>query len=195
VFRQLGLCRSYAPNGGAQSELVRVGIETSGGVIEAEIDVARAPITAANFLRYVDARMYDNGQFHRAVRLDNQVRKDVLIEVVQGGRRPESTRTRADFDPIPLEPTSSTMLKHVDGALSMARGNTTNSAPSGFFICIGTQPSLDAGDARAADGQGLAVFGRVVSGMDIVGRTQSGRSNDREQLIEPVRMVRIYQVG
>ncbi len=179
--------------GSAQSGLVRVVIETSAGQIEADIDTVHAPNTAANFLRYVDARLYDNGQFHRAVRLDNQVRKDVQIEVIQGGRSPESTRARADFDPIELERTSTSMLKHLNGALSMARGNTTNSATSDFFVCIGDQPSLDAGGARAPDRQGFAVFGRIVSGMDIVRRIQAGATNDREQLLEPVKIVRIYR--
>ncbi len=187
------LCAVFGSAAAAQSGLVRVVIDTSAGQIEADIDTARAPITAANFLRYVDARMYDNGQFHRAVRLNNQVRKDVPIEVIQGGRSPESTRSRADFAPIELERTSATMLKHVDGALSMARGNTTNSASSDFFICIGDQPSLDAGGARAADRQGFAVFGRIVRGMDIVRRIQSGPTNDREQLAEPVKIARIYR--
>lgn len=66
------------------SSAVQVIIETSAGVIEADGDPVHAPLTAVNFLRYVDAEMYDGGRFHGAVRLDNQVRKDVLIEVIQG---------------------------------------------------------------------------------------------------------------
>ena len=61
----------------AAHEVVVVTIETSLGSIDVEIDATHAPITAANFLRYVDAKMYDGGRFHRAVRLDNQARKDV----------------------------------------------------------------------------------------------------------------------
>lgn len=172
-------------------ELVRVAIETSVGTIEVEIDADRAPITAANFLRYVDAKMYDGGRFHRAVRLDNQVRKDVMIQVIQGGRHPEQAKAEKGFGAIPLERTSTTTLRHVDGAISMARGNTADSAASDFFLCVGDQPSLDFGGARAADGQGFAAFGRVVSGMDVVRKIQAGATNDREQLLAPVTIVRI----
>lgn len=170
---------------------VLVTIETSLGSIDVEIDAAHAPISAANFLKYVDAKMYDGGRFHRAVRLDNQARKDVMIEVIQGGRDPEQAKTIKGFGPIPLERTSVTSLTHVDGAISMARGNTADSASSDFFLCVGAQPSLDFGGARAADGQGFAAFGRVVNGMDVVRRIQSGATNDREQLLQPVTIVRI----
>ena len=176
-----------------QTTVPVVTIETSVGSIDVEIDAARAPITAANFLKYVDARMYDGGRFHRAVRLDNQVRKDVMIQVIQGGRAPEQARAMKGFGPIPLERTSVTTLKHVDGAISMARGNAADSASSDFFLCVGDNPSLDFGGARNPDGLGFAAFGRVVRGMDVVRKIQSGATNDREQLIEPITIVRAYR--
>jgi len=175
----------------ARAQTTLVTIETSIGSIDVEIDSTHAPITAANFLKYVDDKMYDGGRFHRAVRLDNQARKDVLIEVIQAGRSPEQAKTLKGFGPITLERTSLTTLKHVDGAISMARGNTTDSASSDFFICIGDQPSLDFGGARAADGQGFAAFGRVIKGMDVARKIQAGKTNDREQLLEPINIVRI----
>jgi peptidyl-prolyl cis-trans isomerase A (cyclophilin A) len=172
---------------------VTVAIETSIGVIEVAVDPVHAPITTANFLRYVDAKMYDNGRFHRAVRLDNQARKDVTIEVIQGGRSPEQAKAQRGFGAIPLERTSVTTLTHVDGAISMARGNTADSGSSDFFLCVGPQPALDFGGARAADGQGFAAFGRVTKGMDVVRKIQAGKTNDREQLVEPVAIVRIHR--
>jgi peptidyl-prolyl cis-trans isomerase A (cyclophilin A) len=168
-------------------------METSVGTIDVEVDQTHAPITSANFLRYVDARMYDGGRFHRAVRLDNQVRKDVLIEVIQGGRTAEQSKTVKGFGPIPLERTSVTGITHLDGAISMARGNAPDSASSDFFLCVGAQPSLDFGGARAADGQGFAAFGHVVRGMDVVRKIQSGATSASEQLLEPVTIVRIYR--
>jgi peptidyl-prolyl cis-trans isomerase A (cyclophilin A) len=177
----------------AASDIVTVAIETSIGTIDVEIDSTHAPITAANFLRYVDAKMYDGGRFHRAVRMDNQVRKDVMIQVIQGGRSPEQAKTVQGFGSIALERTSVTTLKHVDGAISMARGNTPDSAVSDFFICVGENPSLDFSGARAADGQGFAAFGRVVRGMDVVRKIQGSQTNDREQLIEPVTIVSVYR--
>ena len=172
-------------------EAVVVRIETTAGAIEVALEPARAPGTVANFLRYVDEGLYDGGRFHRAVRLDNQARQDVRIEVVQGGRDPSRARARPGFGPIPLERTSVTGLRHVDGAISMARGTAADSASSDFFICVGDQPSLDFGGARAADGQGFAAFGRVVSGMDVVRAIQRQATNAREQLLEPVSIVRV----
>ncbi len=170
---------------------ITVVIETSAGVIEVAVDPVHAPITTANFLRYVDAGMYDGGRFHRAVRLDNQARQDVLIEVIQGGRDPAQAKARPGFGAIPLERTSVTTLTHVDGAISMARGNTADSGSSDFFLCVGPQPSLDFGGARAADGQGFAAFGRVTRGMEVVRKIQAARTNEREQLLAPVMIVRV----
>lgn len=177
----------------AQPGPITVVIETSAGVIEVAVDPVRAPITTANFLRYVDAGMYDGGRFHRAVRRDNQARQDVLIEVIQGGRDPARAKTMRGFGAIPLERTSVTTLTHVDGAISMARGNTADSGSSDFFLSVGPQPALDFGGARAADGQGFAAFGRVTKGMDVVRRIQAGATNEREQLLAPVMIVRLHR--
>ena len=175
----------------AARDVVVITIETSIGSIDVEVDSTHAPITAANFLNYVDHKMYDGGRFHRAVRLDNQVRKDVMIQVIKGGRGPEQAKTVKGFGSIPLERTSLTTLKHVDGAISMARGTTADSASSDFFLCVGDNPSLDFGGARNPDGQGFAAFGRVVRGMDVVRKIQAGATNDREQLVEPVAILRV----
>ena len=160
---------------------VRVRLETSLGVIVVEVDAARAPITAGNFLRYVERGDYEGGRFHRTVRAGNQPGKAVLIDVVQAGRDPASVRSEL---PIVLEPTSATGLRHVDGALSMARDGP-DSATSDFFICIGDQPELDFGGRRNPDGQGFAVFGRVVSGMDVVRRIHAAPA-DGQSLTTPV---------
>jgi peptidyl-prolyl cis-trans isomerase A (cyclophilin A) len=184
---------TIVPAYGQTNVPVIVTIETTLGSIDVEIDSAHAPITAANFLNYVDAKMYDGGRFHRAVRLDNQIRKDVPIQVIQGGRETEQAKTVKGFGSIALERTSMTNLKHVDGAISMARGAAADSASSDFFVCIGDNPSLDFGGARNPDGQGFAAFGRVVGGMEVVRKIQSGLTNDREQLVAPVTIVRAYR--
>lgn len=143
---------------------------TTLGEFDVEVEVGRAPRTAANFLRYVDASLYDGGRFHRTVRPDTETRRDVPIEVVQAGIAPE--REGEGFAPIPLEPTSRTGLLHVDGAISMARDGP-DTATSDFFICLGAQPSLDFGGARNPDGQGFAAFGRVVRGLEVVRAIQA----------------------
>jgi peptidyl-prolyl cis-trans isomerase A (cyclophilin A) len=121
---------------------VRVVVRTELGDIVLEVDAKRAPSTAANFLRYVDAGHYDGGTFHRTVKMDNQPDSPVKIEVIQAGVSAE--RTRDGFPAIPLERTSVTGRRHTDGTISMARGQP-DSATSGWFICINDQPSLDFG--------------------------------------------------
>jgi peptidyl-prolyl cis-trans isomerase A (cyclophilin A) len=157
-------------------------LETDLGRITIEVDAAHAPGTASNFLKYVRGGFYDGGRFHRTVRPSTEVRRDVPIDVIQAGIDP--AKRSQGFPPIPLERTSVTGLKHLDGALSMARDGA-DSARGDFFICIGDQPSLDFGGARQPDGQGFAVFGRVVSGMDVVRRIQAAPVRDATQTLTP----------
>ena len=178
--------------GAALAQSQHVVIDTEWGEIEVQLEPARAPITVAIFLRYVDAGFYDQGRFHRAVTLANQVRDDVKIEVIQGGRSPERAKTQKGFGPIALERTSVTGLKHLDGTISMARGNAADSAVSDFFICINDQPALDFGGARSADGQGFAAFGRVVRGMEIVRKIQQAPA-PKERLSSPITILRVYR--
>ena len=154
-----------------------------------EVDSIRAPITAANFLRYVDQRFYDGGRVHRTVTPTNQPTNDVKIEVIQAGI--DTARRRTGFPAIPLERTSVTGLSHTDGTISMARSGP-NTATSDFFICIGDQRSLDFGGARNADGQGFAAFGRVVRGMDVVKRIQ-GSPAAAQRLTPPISIRRAYR--
>ena len=159
----------------ARAEIYIV-IETEKGEIYAELDDKQAPITVANFLRYVDDGRYNRGQFHRTVRskFDNQPQNPIKIDVIQASARLDAALK--PFPPIPLERTSLTGLRHIDGALSMARGEKFDSATSDFFICIGAQPELDYGGKRNPDGQGFAVFGHVTSGMDVVRKIQDSPS-------------------
>ena len=182
----MGHAQSAAPTPGT----VAVRIETSLGTILAEIDSLHAPVSARNFLRYVDSSAYVDGRFHRTVTMDNQPRDTVRIEVIQGGANP--ARTGARFPAVPLERTTVTGLRHRDGTLSMARGGP-DSATSDFFICIGDQPSLDFGGHRNLDGQGFAAFGQVTQGMDIVRAIQKQPANG-QTLEPPIRIVRIERV-
>ena len=166
---------------------VRVIVETGSGEIEIEIDTARAPLTAANFLVYVDRSAYDGGQFHRTVRPDNQRDKPVKISVIQGAA---STDRRADFlPPIALERTNATGLRHTDGTVSMARAGT-DTATHEFFICVGDQPELDFAGKRNPDGQGFAAFARVVRGMDVVRRIHAAPAAG-ERLTPPIPITRV----
>lgn len=173
------------------AQSVRVRMETQLGVIEVDVDAARAPLTAANFLKYADGGYYDGGAFHRTVKPDNQPATKIRIEVVQAGINPD--KRGEELPPVPLERTSATGLKHLDGVISMARSGP-DSATSDFFICIGDQPSLDYGGMRNPDGQGFAAFGRVVEGMDVVRRIQQAPATG-QSLRPPVRILTLRRAA
>lgn len=171
---------------------VRVLVETEKGSFELELDAARAPATVANFLRYVDAGLYDGGVFHRTVTRepDNQPNNAVKIEVIQASADP--AREAAAFAPIALERTRDSGIAHLDGTVSMAR-DTPDSAAHEIFVCIGDQPELDFGGRRNPDGQGFAAFGRVVRGMETV-RAIHRAPAQGQKLAPAVRIVRARRV-
>src|SRR4051812_34938334 len=173
----------------APQKPVRVVIRTDRGDIEIELDAAKAPATAANFLRYVDGKFYDGGRFHRTVKPDNQPDNKVRIEVVQAGIKPE--RMKDEFPPIKLERTRDTKLSHRDGTVSMARDGP-DTATSDFFLCVGDQPELDFGGKRNPDGQGFAAFGRVVKGTDVVKKIQAATA-EGQTLAPPIKIVKIVR--
>lgn len=138
-------------------------IKTSAGDFSVELFPHQAPKTCANFLRYVDARLYDGTDFFRVQNLANQDNRPVKIEVIQGGDLDSAKK----FPALHFESTKMTGLSHRDGTISMARGDT-GTAQSSFFICINDQPELDFGGKRNPDGQGFSAFGKVTEGMDVV---------------------------
>jgi peptidyl-prolyl cis-trans isomerase A (cyclophilin A) len=182
----------------AQAKPVKVLVQTELGDIVLEVDAARAPATAANFLRYVDAGHYNGGTWHRTVKMDNQPESTVKIEVIQAGVNPEFAKS--GFPAIALERTNVTGLSHQDGVISMARG-APDSATSGWFICINDQPSLDFGGARNPDGQGFAAFGRVIKGMEVVRKIQNAPSSanratntEAQRLTPPIKIIRVARL-
>uniref|UniRef100_B0SXR8 peptidylprolyl isomerase n=1 Tax=Caulobacter sp. (strain K31) TaxID=366602 RepID=B0SXR8_CAUSK len=137
---------------------VYVALETPQGRIVIQLAVAQAPITTANFLRYVDRKLYDKATFFRASRAPGAVE----YGLIQGG-----LQNVGALPPVAHEPTTQTGLKHTDGAVSIAR-TAPGTATSDFFICVGDAPYLDANPAATGDNLGFAAFGRVVEGMDVV---------------------------
>ena len=181
---------AVAPLGAQEASprrVIPIRIVTQLGVIDAELDSARAPSTVVNFLRYVDGRFYENGAFYRAVTAANQPNDSVRIEVIQGGMVRDGFQR--PFASIPLERTSVTGLHHRDGTLSMARGGP-DTATDSFFITIGDQPSLDYGGRRNPDGQGFAAFGVVTSGREVV-RDIQGQRVSGQSLVTPIAIIRI----
>ncbi len=155
-------------------------LKTTLGEITIELYPKQAPVTVANFERYIREKRLKDASFYRTVTMQNQPDNKVKIEVIQGGLFDDNHPDM--LPPIPLETTKMTGLHHLNGSISMAR-DKPNSATSEFFICIGDQPSLDFGGKRNPDGQGFAVFGRVIKGMDVVRKIQQQPA--KGQMLKP----------
>jgi len=140
--------------------MVRVSLTTSYGVIVLELNKAKAPITTANFLRYVEEGRMDHGSFYRA----NHPPGVTDFGLLQGGLQNDPKWL---LKPIAHESTLKTGLAHTAGAISMGR-RAQGTATSDFFICVGDQTYLDADPKAKGDNAGYAVFGYVVEGMDVV---------------------------
>ena len=136
----------------------RVRLQTAMGVIVLELAADKAPVTAANYLRYVDARRYDGTAFFRA----SQAPGAPTVGFIQAGIQNAAKL----FPPIRQESTLQTGLKHVDGAISMGRLEP-GTARSDFTIICGDAPHMDANPAAPGDNGGYAAFGQVVEGMDV----------------------------
>jgi peptidyl-prolyl cis-trans isomerase A (cyclophilin A) len=173
---------AYAPLG----DVVRVRLDTEAGPIVLALDHKRAPVTAANFVRYVDERRFDGTFFYRAARTKGSADRGF----VQGGIRHSARRA---FPPIAHESTRQTGIKHSDGIVSMARAAPVGAMGDFFIIVGGAMPAMDAKDGSP----GFAAFGRVEEGMDVVRKilaaptlANAGRGAMRGQMIEkPVRIV------
>jgi peptidyl-prolyl cis-trans isomerase A (cyclophilin A) len=178
----------FAQAGTAAAANPRVRIVTALGEFDLEIALDKAPLTAANFLRYVDAGLYDGTAFFRTVTMANQPDNLVKIEVIQGGDVSEDKA----FPAIAHETTAATGLRHLDGSVSMARAEP-GTASSNFFICLGNQPELDFGGRRNPDGQGFAVVGQVLTGMEAVRRIHAS-ARDKQSLTPPVTILTIRRL-
>lgn len=163
----------------------RVTLSTAAGPIVLAIETQKAPVTAANFLKYVDGKRLDGTVFYRTVKVQEAPR----YGFIQFGTQNDPKRT---LPPIAHEPTSKTGLSHVDGAISMAMAEP-GSARGDFFIIVGNTPAMDADGTNP----GYAVFGRVVEGMDVVHRIMDmptsptkGEGIMKGQMLEPTLAVK-----
>jgi peptidyl-prolyl cis-trans isomerase A (cyclophilin A) len=174
-----------APEPQPLPDIVRVRLQTEAGPIVLALDAKRAPITTANFVRYVDEGRFDGTSFYRAAPTKGAPERGFI----QGGIRRNYRRM---FPPIEHEPTSKTGIEHEAGTISMAH-TRPGLAMGEFFITTSKMPSMDA----RGNEPGFAAFGKVVEGMDVVRRVlasptvpNAGRGAMRGQMIvEPVRIV------
>jgi peptidyl-prolyl cis-trans isomerase A (cyclophilin A) len=173
----------------AQAPNPRVVITTAIGTITLELYADKAPITTANFLKYVDRKLYDGATFYRASKPKGQVAND--YGTVQGGLQNDPKKV---LPPIAHESTLKTGLKHTDGTISMGR-HAPGTAQADWFICIGDMSYLDA----TPTDPGFAAFGKVVDGMPVAQQIL-GMPTDPdkgvgamkgEMLIKPLRIVSI----
>ena len=180
--------------------MTKIEVATALGAFSLAIDEAAAPISAANFLAYVDGGHLRDAAIYRIVAACNQGAEAAgggpvahKIDVVQWGW---VAPREGDPPPLPTiahEPTSTTGLRHRDGTLAMARRAPGTAGPA-FFICVGDQPELDFGGRRNPDGQGFAAFGQVVDGMDVV-RAIHARAEASDRLQAPIAIARVARVA
>jgi peptidyl-prolyl cis-trans isomerase A (cyclophilin A) len=174
----------------AGSGLVQVRLETTAGPITVAVDTKHAPLTANNFLAYVDEHRFDGTTFYRSA----NSKRNPADGLLQGGINHRISNSRF---PIAHEPTSKTGLHHVDGTLSMAR-NAPGTAMGDFFIIVGNGSYLDA----KPNYPGYAAFGHVVSGMPVVKKIMTGEkypggwdyNTIGQSLVHPVKIVRAVRV-
>lgn len=172
---------------------VKVALKTSEGTIMVAVDVRHAPITANNFLAYVDQKKFDGTSFYRAA----PAKGNRAVGLIQGGIRRAAIRSLV---PIAHEPTTKTGLRHVDGTISMAR-REPGTAMGDFFILVGPSPAMDARPGASGDNAGYAAFGKVVSGMPVVKRIMAaktwpgGSGAMKDQMIKaPVKIIEARRV-
>ncbi|WP_436977161.1 peptidylprolyl isomerase [Sphingomonas tagetis] len=183
------LTAAAPPEPAPEPASVRVRLVTSAGNITLALDARRAPKTVANFLYYIDDGRFEGTEFYRSSRR----RTDPRTGLVQGGI---GTDARRILPSVPLEPTSRTGIRHLDGTISMAHGLDPHSGAGNFSIMVGDNPGLDARPGNP----GFAAFGKVIGGMDVVRRilampTGGGRGVMRGQMIlKPVRIVRAQRL-
>ena len=171
-------------------------LETTSGEIEITVYPEKAPISAGDFLRYVDGKLYDGQGFYRTVHAQNDP-LNMGMSLIQGGRLDKEIV----FEPIAHELTTDTGISNADGAVAIARLEPGSGSATYFFINIGNNDFLDTGGTRNPDGQGYATFGRVTKGLEVARRIQkmetSSESDDPvtqgQTLSSPVIITRAYR--
>ena len=139
----------------------RVVMTTGKGVITLELEAGKAPITTANFLRYVAGAKYDGASFFRAARRQGAPKEGSIVAGLAPRAQP--------YPAIAHESTTKTGLRHKAGTISLGRF-APGTARGDFFICVSDLAYLDAKPGAPGDNLGFAAFGRVVAGMDVVRR-------------------------
>lgn len=193
VALALGACGE--PKSNPDSDTVV--LETELGKIVIDVDVEAAPVSGGDFLKYVDEGLYRGEGFYRTVTPETDP-LDMGMSLVQGGVLSVEPAT----PPVAHERTDATGLSNMPGSVALARNAVGTGSAAFFFINIGDNSFLDAGEGtRNPDGEGYAVFGQVVDGMDVVKKIQAretapdvlGIFDDGQKLAYPVIIERAYR--
>ena len=152
----------------------KVNLETTAGNIVIELYPAKSPITVANFKTYVKEGFYDNTIFHRII----------AGFMVQGGGIDTKGNEKPTHSPIKLE--SQNGLSNKKGTVAMARTNAPNSATAQFFINVADNNFLDYGFRD----DGYAVFGKVISGMDVVEKMSKVKTNSNDEPLSQIKLIK-----
>jgi len=175
-FALMGSCNAEKPaeaNPAAEKEMAsKVRLKTSKGDIVIQLNAEKAPVTVANFLKYVEAKHYDGTVFHRVI-------GTFMIQgggfAVDGGSLVEKETGKG------IKNESSNGLKNDTGTIAMARTNDPDSATAQFFINVG-----DNDDLNFPSNGGYAVFGKVIEGMDVVNKIKAVETAAEDVPVEPV---------
>lgn len=180
-FALLGACNAQKPEESAESKdkpaaapvaAPKVMMKTSKGEIILELDATKAPITVANFLKYVNAKHYDGTVFHRII-------DGFMIQgggmTIDGGALVEKRTGEG------IKNESNNGLKNDTGTIAMARTSDPNSATAQFFINV-----VDNNGLNFPNGGGYAVFGKVTKGMDVVNQIKAVKTAPGDVPVEPV---------
>ncbi|HEX7884761.1 MAG TPA: peptidylprolyl isomerase [Phenylobacterium sp.] len=185
-----------APNAAPAKPNPRVRIETPQGAIVVELYRDKAPITVANYLKYVDRGLFNGATFYRASRPPGYAATD--YGSIQGGLQNDPKKV---LPPIAHESTIKTGLKHGDGTISMGR-HAPGTAQADWFITLGDMSYLDADPKNPKGAPGFAAFGQVVEGLDVVRKiialpvdpNRGEGAMKGEMLRQPVRITRVSRV-
>lgn len=172
-------------------EYPHVVITSSLGEIELELYPGKAPKTVAAFLGYVREGIYGDASFYRVLKNDG-IEEKYNSGLVQGGLYKTNPSRLSKLPGIEHESPKQTGISHLNGTISLAR-TLPGTASSEFFICIGDQTQFDSSKNTHPDALGYAAFGKVVTGMAVLRKIQSG-PNSGDQIISPVKIVSIKEL-
>lgn len=167
-------------------------IKTNYGNIYVELFPDKAPITANAFLNFVDSGYFKNTSFYRVMKKEDQAMNVFKIDLIQGGLWQTDNKRQLSIPGIEHESTKKTGLLHKRGSFSLARAEL-GTASTEFFICLEDEPVYDYGGGASPEGEGFAVFGKVVKGLQVARKIHENPDNNTI-FKRPIKIINIVRV-